>query len=863
MMRAIYLQAQANAQPLPLVEAVHQQLRHRRIILPGITAVERLVWGVQRVTTRRIERLLTQVLTPAHQARLDALLVVPADAPRPTRGSIPLTWLREEPGDPSPATLLQLLNQLARQGAHYRPQPLRELDPRMRYALLLAHLTDLHQERVDAALAMFDQLLVELLRRTKVTYSAALAAAAQTTQEQLDVLAAASAALLHAADQGLDPVATVFAAVPEPTLRATLTAVAGQARPTERDHLDLLGALFPSQRRALLALPRLVPLEPVLMRTPALKAFDHIAAIAAHRQRVTTVSQQIGTRTYIAPLTHIPDRWRRHVLQGSTIQPAYYEAAACEALRGDLRSGAVAVASSRRYRAFAHYLLPRAQWSALKTSEQTGLALDGNARAYLDAQQQAIHQELQALQRDLDQIPGLSVDKDGQLHLSRLEPAVPPAAEQLSRRLYALLPRIDLPDLLLEVQRGTRFLDQFTHLHDGTPLDGPAALPLLAVLMGSGLNLGLSTLANASAFSYHELSWALDWFVRDETLRAALVVLDNAVLRHPFSRARGSGSRSSSDGLRVRLGVQAANADYNAAYLHRARGVSIYMHVADIGPPFNQQVIGINDSEALYVIDALCHHETDLDIESHATDTGGVSEHVFALCALLGFQFTPRIKGVLHRSLVTLGPKQDYGPLTPLLGGRIQRNLIAEHWDAARHIAASIRHGAASATTLMRRLAATPRKAGVARALTGIGQIERTRFTLKYLRDEALQRQVQAGLNHGESVNGLARALLFGRRGMFRDRAVADQTRRASCLLLLMAAIALWNTTYLADAVAALRAQGETIPDELLAHVSPMGWAHINLLGRYQFQPAPSWNLHQRRPLRGATEDDRDEEDSR
>jgi TnpA family transposase len=129
---------------------------------------------------------------------------------------------------------------------------------------------------------------------------------------------------------------------------------------------------------------------------------------------------------------------------------------------------------------------------------------------------------------------------------------------------------------------------------------------------------------------------------------------------------------------------------------------------------------------------------------------------------------------------------------------------------------------------LMRRLAAAPRKAGVARALTAIGRIERTRFTLKYLRDEALQRQIQAGLNHGESVNGLARALLFGRRGMLRDRAVADQTRRASCLLLLMAAIALWNTTYLADAVAALRAQGETIPADLLAHLSPMGWAHIN-----------------------------------
>jgi TnpA family transposase len=682
-------------------------------------------------------------------------------------------------------------------------------------------------------------------------------------QQHLGVLATASAAFLRATDDGQDPVTTVFAAVPEAVLRASVVATADRAAPEAPDHLDRLAERFPYLRRALLAVPRVIVLEPVMQRTSALKAFDHIAAVAAHRQRVTAVSQPIGTRTYIAPLGHVTTRWRHHVLQGATIQPAYYEAAACEALRGDLRTGAVAVATSRRYRAFAHYLLPRTQWQALKAADQTGLARDGDVRAYLNTQEQAIHDELVALQRDFDQIPGLSVDAHGHLHLSRLEPAVPDAAVQLRRRLYARLPRIDLPDLLREVMRGTHFLDAFTHLQDGTALDGAAALPLLAAVMANGLNLGLTTMANASAFPYHELSWALDWYVRDETLRAALAVLDNAVLQHPFSRAWGAGTRSSSDGLRIQLGVQAANADYNAAHFHRERGVSIYMHVADVGPPFHQQVIGINDSEALYVIDALCHHETDLELATHATDTGGVSEHVFALCALLGFQFTPRIKGVLHRSLMTLGPKQDYGPLTPLIGGRLRRSLIVEHWDAARHIAASIRHGAASATTLMRRLAATPRKAGVARALTGIGQLERTRFTLAYLRDEAMQRQIQVSLNRGEAVNGLARALFFGRRGMFHDRALAEQTHRASCLLILIAAITVWNTTYLADAVAALRAAGEIIPDELLQHLSPLGWGHINLLGRYQFHPASPWDLRQRRPLRIGVLDDADEDNTR
>lgn len=885
-MRAIFPQAQANAQALPLVEAALQQFRERRIIAPGITTVEGLVWSMQRLATRSVERLLACTLSAEQQVQLDALLVASPDAPRATRGTIPLTWLRAEPGDPSGRQLLVLLQQLsaldalalpplpptlhrsrwrqlARQGAQYRPQPLRELPSRTRYALLLAHLADLHQERVDLTLAMFDQLFVELLRRLKLAHNEALAATAQTVQEQLGVLAAAGAAFLRATERGLDPVATVFEVVPEATLRTTVTAAVGQARPVVRDPLDLLAESFKHQRAPLLAVPRVVPLEPVQLRTPALKAFDHIAVIAAHRQRVTAISQRIGERTYIAPLGHISERWRRHAIQGNRINPAYYEAAACETLRGELRAGTVAVATSRRYRAFGHYLLPRAQWQALKVAEQTGLALGGDARAYLNAQEQAIHEELLALQRDLDQLPGLSVDRHGQLHLSRLEPAVPAAAVQLSRRLYARLPRIDLPDLLLEVMQGTGFLDQFTHLQAGTPLDGPAALPLLAAIMGNGLNLGLSQLANASPFSSRELSWALDWFVRDETLRAALAVLDNAVLRHPFSRSWSRGTRSSSDGLRIQLGVQAANADYNPAYLHRERGVSLYMHVADAGPPYHQQVIGINDSEALYVIDALCHHETDLEIESHATDTGGVSEHVFALCALLGFKFRPRIKDVLSRSLVTLGPKQDYGPLSPLIGGRLRRSVIVDHWDEARHIAASIRHGTASATTLMRRLAATARKAGVARALTQIGQIERTRFTLKYLRDETMQRQAQVDLNRGEAVNGLARALFFGRRGMFRDRALADQTHRASCLVLLIAAIAVWNTTYLAEAVAALRAEGESIGEELLVHLSPLGWGHINLLGRYQFAATPAWDLRRRRPLRTSVEDDGDNEDIR
>ena len=65
-----------------------------------------------------------------------------------------------------------------------------------------------------------------------------------------------------------------------------------------------------------------------------------------------------------------------------------------------------------------------------------------------------------------------------------------------------------------------------------------------------------------------------------------------------------------------------------------------------------------------------------------------------------------------------------------------------------------------------------------------------------------------------------------------RDRTYENQQHRASGLNLLVTAIILWNTRYLERAVATLR-QTEDVPDHLLAHLSPLGWEHVNLTGDY------------------------------
>ncbi len=101
---------------------------------------------------------------------------------------------------------------------------------------------------------------------------------------------------------------------------------------------------------------------------------------------------------------------------------------------------------------------------------------------------------------------------------------------------------------------------------------------------------------------------------------------------------------------------------------------------------------------------------------------------------------------------------------------------------------------------MLRRSAAFPRQNGLAVALREIGRLERTLFTLDWIRDLDLRRRTQAGLNKGEARNALARALFFNRLGELRDRRFENQAFRASGLNLLVAAIILCNSRYLAAA---------------------------------------------------------------
>jgi hypothetical protein len=127
------------------------------------------------------------------------------------------------------------------------------------------------------------------------------------------------------------------------------------------------------------------------------------------------------------------------------------------------------------------------------------------------------------------------------------------------------------------------------------------------------------------------------------------------------------------------------------------------------------------------------------------------------------------------------------------------------------------------------------------------------RITLQRLSDPGLRQRSHAGLNKGEASNSLRRAVFFHRQGEIRDRTFENQSFRASGLSLITAAIVHWNTVYLDRAMQQLRAQGAAVPDDLLAHVAPLGWEHIGLSGDYIWSAdSPDMGFRPLRDVRSA-----------
>ncbi|BAC12442.1 transposase for Tn1546 (divided with OB0485, OB0486, and OB0487) [Oceanobacillus iheyensis HTE831] len=119
------------------------------------------------------------------------------------------------------------------------------------------------------------------------------------------------------------------------------------------------------------------------------------------------------------------------------------------------------------------------------------------------------------------------------------------------------------------------------------------------------------------------------------------------------------------------------------------------------------------------------HHETDLNIEEHFTDTAGYTDQIFGLTHLLGFKFAPRIRDLSDSKLFTLEKASEYPKLESIFRGQINTKIIKVNYDDVLRLANSIREGTVTASLLMGKLGSYSRQNSLATALREMGRIEK------------------------------------------------------------------------------------------------------------------------------------------
>jgi TnpA family transposase len=601
------------------------------------------------------------------------------------------------------------------------------------------------------------------------------------------------------------------------------------ARLEERGHLDAMLARYSNLRQYL----------------PAFFALPFQAAVGSERlMAAITILRALdaGTQDKIEltdPAEFVPAAWRRFLVENGKVDRHIWEISLALALRDALRAGNLFLPASREHVSFWNLVYDGRRWQECRSEAYRQLDLPAKAEDFLNKIAATLDQVARAAAGGLRHNPFAAV-KDGKLKLNRAD-ALPISrtVRQLRETIKSSLTRVRIEDLLLDVDEWCGFTQAFQPLGGYEPRSGDQHRALLATIIAHGTNIGLATMAQSvDAITAEQLQDTNRWFLRDATIKAASTTLVNYHHELPLSQVWGDGTRSSSDGQRFAVERDSLLGGFYPRYFgFYQRALTLYTHTADQNSVYGTYAICCGPREAGYVLDGLLENDTILKIRDHTTDTGGFTEQLWGLCALLGINFMPRLKDLPDQVLYRIDRGADYGPLDPVLRNTIDIAIIIEQWDQLVRIVASLKNRLTPAHVVMQRLTNANPADRVAKALTALGRLLKSIHILRYIHEEPLRRVIQLQLNRGEFRHILAKRLFFANQGAFRTGDYEEIMNKASCLSLLSNAVLVWNTVHMERIVTHLRAAGHEISDEDLAHVSPLLHSHVTPNGSYFQSP--------------------------
>jgi TnpA family transposase len=814
-----------------------------QVVLPRAAVFTRLLQSLCRRAEKQVFARIAEQLAPAFRKEIDRLLEVPESAHRSD-----LFHLKTYPPEGKPDTILSflanyhylhsigvaairlvgctvaLLLQFSKTARREDVWHLRRLPEAKRHALTACFLVEALKITLDHSVEMNDQFLGGMCRRSKNSFERKQQEYRRRARDGRQHLLRGMEIVVEGDRQPVQMYLNLYAQIPKPELRAAMADCRESDRLEVHGYADELNARVSHLKRYQ---PRFfeLPFEAQPGSESTLTALGVARKLDSGELKGLPADAPVG---FVAPNLRAPLRNADGSLKQRT-----WEIALGLAVRDNLRSGDLYLAESRKHGQFWNLVYEDSRWSTER--EQ------GYSRLSLPARTEPV---LQHLELELDRVANKALDglpanpfaavQNGRLKLKQSDaPEIPDSTKELRRLFESSLQKIRIEHLLRYVDGLCRFTDALRF----SGKEAPSKNVLLAALIAHGTNLGISAMGHsAEGITVDMLQYASQWFLSEETLKAANKILVDYHHSIPLASIWGTGRRSSSDGQRFAVRQSSMLGSFCPRYFgYYDQAISVYTHTSDQMSTFSNQVISCRSRESLYVLSGLLLNDTILQPERHHVDTGGYTEHLFALCHLLGIEFMPRIKDLADQQLYKLNRDRHYGSLDELFRGTVDWDLIREQWDQMVRVAVALKNRNAPPEVVVQRLASAGSADRLAKALTAYGRIIKTIYILRYIQEEDLRRGVQLQLNRGEHRHILAKWLFFANRGEFRDGDINEIMNKTSCLSLLSNAVVIWNTIHMQKIVDRLRATGQAVKDEDLARNWPLLHAHIIPNGMYDF----------------------------
>ncbi|WP_404870768.1 Tn3 family transposase [Kitasatospora griseola] len=551
-----------------------------------------------------------------------------------------------------------------------------------------------------------------------------------------------------------------------------------------------------------------------------------------------------GTKGQWAELVYRADkRGRRRVVR------MIYEVATFQALREQLRCKEVWVVGAGRWRNPDEDL--PGDFEACRVEHYRELRKPLDAGEFIGQLRREMTEALTMLDVAL---PGLDWVEIKERASGSIKFTAPEAQEEPRnlRRIKAEVGRrwtaVPLIDMLKEAILRTGCLKAVTSVAgSGTLLEEVLAERLMLAIHAYGTNTGIRSVAGgAHGHSEEEIRYTRRRYLTLEAARQIAVEIANATFAARDSDLWGAGSTAvASDSTHFRSWDQNLFTEWHSRY--GGRGVLVYWHVERGSVVVHSQTLRASASEVAAMVEGAIRHGTTMSVEGNYVDSHGQSEIGFAVTRLLNVDLLPRIKQInrvkLYRPVA--GEPSTYPNLQAALTRPIRWDVIDANYDQVIKYATAIRTGTASTEAILSRFTRAASHPAY-QAMLEIGRAQRTIFVARYLRDRALQREIEEGLNVVEAWNRANAVIYYGKGGEISTSRREEVEMAALCLRILQASLVYVNTLMLQDVLAEPAWADQLGPADrrgltplFWSHVRPYGEVRLDLATRLPLGPAP------------------------